>query len=163
MESDFQEKIDVDDYPDWLGNDLINDRLPWEKGFNISFEEFSKKYTLHDSCWIGLFYDVGDCASVTLIINWDAVWLPDSIALSNSEVQEWPFLFIKIAKVKEVSTSDYFNDDYPNWSICDYEIELIDEKQLLIISSCMGGDVEITFLGEMTFLALDRDRKILDI
>ena len=157
-----QEEIDIDDYPSWLGNDLINDGLPWEEGLQISFSEFARKYTLHDSCWIGLFYDVGDRASVILVINWDAVWLPDSIALSNSKVQEWPFLFIKIKKVKEVSTSNYF-DDYDNWSICDYQIESIDKQKLLIISSCMGGDVEITFSGEMTFLALDRDRQALNI
>ena len=152
-----------DDYPLWLGDYLINNKLPWEKGLNISFQEFAQKYTLHDSCWIGLFYDVGDRASAIIIINWDAVWLPDSIALSNFQVQEWPFLFIKIEKVKEISTSDYFNDDYPNWSICDYQIELIDKQQLLIISSCMGGDVEITFSGEIIFLALDCNRNILDI
>jgi len=44
-----QEDIDIDDHPSWLGNDLINDRLPWEKGLQISFSEFTKKYTLHDS------------------------------------------------------------------------------------------------------------------
>ena len=154
---------DIDDYPSWLGNDLINDKLPWDKGLQTNFTEFCKKYTLHDSCWIGLFYDIGDLASVTLVINWDAVWLPNTIALSNSEVQEWPFLLIKIAKVKEVSTSNYFNDDYSNWSICDYQIESIDEQQLLVITSCTGGDVEITFSGDTTFLALDRDRNLLNI
>ena len=158
-----QEEVYIDNYPTWLGNDLINDRLPWEKGLQISFSEFTTKYTLHDSYWIGLFYDVGNLASVIIIINWDAVWLPDSIVLSTSKVKDWPFLIIKIDKVKEVSTSDYFNDDYPNWSICDYQIELIDKKYLLVISSCMGGDVEITFSGETTFLALDRDRNILNI
>lgn len=128
----------------------------------MSFSEFAGKYTLHDSCWIGLFYDVSDRASAILVVDWDAVWLPDSIALSTSEVQEWSFLFIKIEKVKEVSTSDYFDDD-GNWSICDYQIESIDGQQLLIISSCMGGDLEITFSSETTFLALDRDRNILNI
>ncbi len=158
-----QEAIDIDDYPPWLGNDLINDRLPWEKGLNISFSEFSNKYTLHDSCWIGLFYDVGDRASVILAIHWDAVWLRDSIALNNSQIQEWPFLFIKIDKVQEISTSGYFKDDVPHFSICNSQIESINEQQLLVISSCMGGDVEITFLGETTFLALGRDRNILNI
>lgn len=158
-----QDQIDVDDYPSWLGNDLINDRLPWEKGLQLSFAEFSKKYTLHDSCWIGLFYDVGDLASAILAIHWDSAWLPDSIALSNSKVQEWPFLFIKIDKVKEISTSGYFKDDISHFSICNHQIESIDKQKLLVISSCMGGDLEITFLGETTFVALDRDRNILNI
>ena len=158
-----QEEIDIDDYPSWLGNDLINDRLPWGKGLQISFAEFGQKYTLHDSCWIGLFYDVGDRASIILVIHWDAVWLPDLIALSTSKVQDWAFLFIKIDKVKEISTSNYFKDDIPHFSICNHQIESIDEQELLVISSCMGGDLEITFSGETTFLALDSDRNLLNI
>ncbi len=154
---------DDEDYPLWLGDFIIQDKLPWQQGLNISFQEFTKKYTLHDSCWIGLFYDIGHLTSVTLVINWDAVWLPDSIALNTSGVKEWPFLFIKIGKVKEVSVSGYLDHDISHFSICDCQIESIDEKQLFIISSCMGGDVEITFLGDMTFLALDYNKNILNI
>ncbi|MEM9275710.1 MAG: hypothetical protein AAGA80_22535, partial [Cyanobacteria bacterium P01_F01_bin.143] len=62
-----QEKIEDYDYPLWLGDYLIQDKLPWNKGLSIGFQEFQKKYTLHDSCWIGLFYDVGDRATVTLV------------------------------------------------------------------------------------------------
>lgn len=155
-----QEELDVDDYPAWLGNDLINDRLPWEKGLKIDFSEFSEKYTLHDSGWIGSFYDA---ENAIIIVEWDSVWLPDSIALNTSQVREWPFLFIKIENVQSVSISDEFNLDIANWSICGCQIEKIDEKQLLVISNCMGGDVEIIFFGETFFLALDRDRKVLDI
>ena len=70
-------------------------------------------------------------------------------------------LFIKLEQVKEFLTSVYFND-LPHFSICNAEIEPVDEQQLLVISSCMGGDVEITFLGELTFLALNCDRKVLN-
>ena len=91
-----QEEIDIDDYPFWLGKDLIRGRLPWEEGLQINFAEFSKKYTIHDSCWSGLYFDVPNCASVTLTIQWDTHWLPDSIVLSNPDV----YLFIKIEQVQ---------------------------------------------------------------
>ena len=34
-----QGEIDIDDYPSWLGNDLINDLLPWEKGLQKEITE----------------------------------------------------------------------------------------------------------------------------
>ena len=87
--------------------------------------------------------------SFYLLHNWDVL---DSIAVSTSKIKEWPFLFIRIEKVKEVSTRGYIESDISNFAICGHEIELIENRNLLVISSCMGGDVEITFLGEVTFL-----------
>jgi len=66
-------------------------------------------------------------------------------------------------KVQSVSISDKFNFDIANWIICGCQIEEIDAKQFLVISNCMGGDLEIIFSGETNFLALDRDHKVLDI
>lgn len=152
-----------DDYPVWLGDYLINDKFPWHKGLNTSFQEFQKKYTLHDSYLISLYYDMCDTASGIIAIHWDAVWLPDSIALSTSIVAEYPFLLIKIGEVREVSTSGYFNLKDGYFTIYNAQIESIDKRQLLIISSCLGGNVEITFLGDVIFLGLDRDLNILFI
>ena len=159
MNQEVIENIDDDDYPLWLGDSIIQDKLPWEQGLNISFKEFSKKYTLHDSGWIGLFYNVRNKTSVTLVIDWDTFWLPDNITLKQGRV----FLLIKIKKVVEVSTPRDFDDDNPHCCILSYEIESIDEQQLFIISSCMDGDVEITFLGDMSFLALDENKSVLAI
>ena len=106
-----------------------------------------------------MFYNVRDRASVIIIIDWDVVWLPDEIAGDDSTV----FLAIKIDKVSEVSTSGYLETDLPHFAICETEIESVGDRQLLIISSCMGGDVEITFLGKMTFLALDSNQSLLKI
>jgi hypothetical protein len=150
---------EFEDYPLWLGNSIIQNKLPWKEGLNISFKEFDELYTLHDSGWIGLFYDVGNIGSVILAIDWDVVWLPSSVKRTNSVI----FLFIRIDKVKEISTSGYIDNNIPHFVICDYQVESIEEQKLLIISSCMGGDVEITFSGEVIFLALDRDCNVLKI
>lgn len=154
-------EIDIEDYPQWMGDYVIDDKLPWEQGLSVDFEEFQKKYTLHDSVWIGLFYNVGSDASVTLVIQWDAFWIPEEISKSTSKVDEWPFLFIKIKKVTEVSTAGY--SDIPQTAICGCEIEPIGDRYLLIISGCSGGDVAITFSGNTIFLALDCNQNILDI
>ena len=153
------EEVEIDPYPSWLGNDLINHKLPWEKGLQIGFSEFSKTYTIHDSCWTGLYFDVPNCSSAILIIQWDDHWLPDSIILNNSCI----YLLIKLKQVNDVLTSGDFDEYSSQGFICSHEIETVDEQQLLTINSCARGIVEITFSGETTFLALDRDRKIIDI
>lgn len=45
----------------------------------MSFGNFNEQYTLHDSCWIGIFYNIGYEQAITLAIDWDSVWLPDEI------------------------------------------------------------------------------------
>ncbi|MEH2281965.1 MAG: hypothetical protein V7K90_11670 [Nostoc sp.] len=81
-------------YPSWLSQELINNCLPWQSGKNMSFRDFNEQYTLHDSDWIGIFYNIGYEQIITLAIDWDSVWLPDEIkksiiaVLGPCEVQE---------------------------------------------------------------------------
>jgi len=66
-------------YPSWLYQELINNFLPWHEGKRVSFSQFHEQYTLHDSHWIGIFYNVAYEQAVTLAIEWDTVWLPNEI------------------------------------------------------------------------------------
>ena len=92
-------------YPFWY-RELINNLLPWQEGKEITFRDFNKRYTLHDSHWIGIFYDVAYEQAVTLAIVWDAVWLPDKIKESMSVVNEYPYLLIRLTSVDSVSTAN---------------------------------------------------------
>lgn len=67
--------MDDDDpwYPDWLYIKLIEDTLPWDKKSEHSLESFLKKYTLHDSYWVGAFHHVAFDKSVTLAFQWDSL------------------------------------------------------------------------------------------
>jgi hypothetical protein len=150
-------------YPDWLYQSIIEDSLDWNEAEEYSFQEFSEKYTLHDSYWIGLFYDVAYENNLILAIVWDAVWLPDEIAQSTSIVAEWPFLFIKVEDVLQVSTSGYKDIGGISRGVATAEIENVDKKHLLVISDHYGGNVEISFAGKLKFLAMDRNREVLPI
>ena len=150
-------------YPDWLYQSIVEDSLNWDEAKEYSYQEFSEKYTLHDSYWIGLFYDVAYESNLILAIVWDAVWLPDDIARSTSSVGEWPFLFIKVQEVSQVSTSGYKEIGWISRGIATVEIEDIDGKRLLVITDHYGGNVEITFSGRLKFLGVDRTRKVLPI
>ena len=150
-------------YPDWLYQSVIEDTLNWNEAKEYSFREFFEKYTLHDSYWIGLFYDVAYENNLILAIIWDAVWLPDEIARSTSDVTEWPWLFLKIEEVSQVSTSGYKDIGGLQRGIGAAEIGEVDGTNLLVITDHYGGNVEISFTGKSKFLAMDINRKLLPI
>ena len=151
------------EHSDWVYREVVEDTLPWSEAKEYSFQQFSEKYTLHDSVWIGLFYDVAYENNIIMAIIWDAVWLPDEIAQSTSIVAEWPLLFVKIENVSQVSTSGYKDIEGLQRGIGTAEIEEVDGTHLLVISDHYGGNVEISFAGKLKFLATDRNRKVLPI
>ena len=148
---------------DWLYGAVIRDTLPWGEGKGYSFQEFSEKYTLHDSIWVGVFYDVAYEDSAVLAIIWDAVWLPDELTQSTSAVGEWPLLFIKVGGASQVSASGYQDIGGIQRGIAGAEIVKVDGTDLLVVTDHYGGSVEISFTGNLMFLALDRDRRVLPI
>jgi hypothetical protein len=151
-------------FPDWLYEAIVEDFLPWESAKNYSYEEFAEKYTLHDSLWIGLFANVTYEDAAILAIIWDAVWLPDEIAQSTSDVLDWPFLFLKVEKINQILTRNYQDIGGSNRGISDAELSTLgDGKKTLIITDHYGGEVEVTFSGEIKFLGLDREKKVLPI
>ena len=158
-----KEDFDELDYPAWVYRGLVEDYLPWEQGRKINFTEFNKKYTLHDSYWIGIFFNVAYDQTATLAIQWDAVWLPDEVAKSTSIVNDWPYLFIQLKKIEEFSTSNYGDIGGLPRSISGCEFEEIDGKKFLAIDDVFGGQINIVYQGEETFLAMGKDQRILSI
>lgn len=151
------------EHSDWVYREIVKDTLPWGEGKEYSFRQFSEKYTLHDSVWVGLFYDVAYENNIILTIIWDAVWLPDEIARSTSTVAEWPLLFVRVEDVSRVSTSGYKDIGGLQRGIGTAEVAEVDGTHVLVISDHYGGNVEISFSGKLKFLAMDRNRKVLAI
>jgi hypothetical protein len=156
-----EEDFDELDYPAWVYRELVEDCLPWERGRKINFTEFNKKYTLHDSGWIGIFLNVAYDKTATLAIRWDAVWLPDEIAKSTSIVSDWPYLFIQLTNIEQFSTSNYVDLGGLPRSISGCEFEEIDGKKFLAIDDVFGGQINIIYQGEENFLAMEKDRRVL--
>jgi hypothetical protein len=158
-----QEDFDELDHPNWLYRELVEDYLPWEQGRKINFTEFNKKYTLHDSGWIGIFFNVAYEQTATLAIRWDAVWLPGEIAKSTSIVSDWPYLFIQLKNIEQFSPSNYDDIGSLPRSISGCEFEEIDGKKFLAIDDVFGGQINIIYQGEEIFLAMEKDKRILSI
>ncbi len=157
---DFDEE---DYYPSWLGQALLTNDLPWNDAKTWTIQEFLSVYTLHDSYWVNLIYDVANDNEVTLVIMWDAVWLPDEIAKSTALVNDWPLLFIKLEGIRQVSTQGYEQVPNVHRGIAKTEIEETDRKKVFVIHDHFCGNVEIVFEGEAHFLALNTKREFLKI
>jgi hypothetical protein len=158
-----QDDFDELDHPDWVYKELVEDYLPWEQCRRINFMEFNKKYTLHDSGWIGIFFNVAYEKTAILAIRWDAVWLPDDIAKSTSIVNDWPYLFIQLKNIEQFGTSNYDDVGSLPRSISGCEFEEIDGKKFLTIDDVFVGKLTIIYQGEETFLAMEKDKRILSI
>jgi hypothetical protein len=159
LEDDFDEL----DHPDWLYRELVEDCLPWQQGQKMTFKEFDKKYTLHDSGWIGIFFNIAYERTATLAIQWDAFWLPNDIKQSTSVVADWPYLFIQLSGIEQVSLNNYIDIMGSPRTIAICEFEEIEGKKFLAIDDVYGGQINIIYQSEETFLAIEKNKCVLAI
>lgn len=158
-----QDNQEAEYFPKWLGSALLYDDLPWDKSTEYSVPTFLDKYTLHDSLWVNLFYDVANDNEVVLIIFWDAVWLPEEIKKGGTFIGDWPLLFIKLKNIRQVSTLGYEHVSNIHRGIGTAECEEIEGKKIFVIHDHYGGSVEIVFEGTSHFLALNEQKEHLKI
>jgi hypothetical protein len=151
-------------HPDWLFRRLIEHELPWDKKPDLNIETFLTKYTLHDSYLIGIFSHDYLEQRATLAFEWDPVWLPDEIAKSSPTLEGWLYLFIKIDKVDQISSSKLnIGDANSPRPIAGAWLEVIEGRKYLAIQDIYGGQVDIIFSGDVSFLAIEPNERILNI
>lgn len=149
--------------PAWFYQDWVEGDLPWDQGKQMSFDQFHSKYILHDSIWLGLFYEIAFRQTLSLAIHWDAIWIPDEIYPSSSTVCDWPYLFIRIEQAYSVTTDNYGDLTDMQRSIFTSENIVISDQNLLAIDDVYGGKLSITYKGPVTFLAIDPAKSIISI
>lgn len=150
-------------FPAWLSSGIVEDTLPWDRGVTLELPEFLKRFTLHDSYYIGLFYNLAYSDSCLLAFQWDPVWLPDGLAPATGLVEDWPFLFIHLHKVQQCRTFDY--EDYVdiNRAIETADFKETNGEKQLFIGDAFGGKLQLSFTGDARFLALDKNGKALKL
>jgi hypothetical protein len=154
--------VDSEYYPAWLGQSILWDEFPWEAARTCKVQEFLEQFTLHDSEWVTIYHDFAYENQSTLVIQWDAVWLPDEIAKSTSVVSDWPLLLIKLEGVKQISTLGHEKIGGTR-GISTAEVEEVENKIVFVIHDHYGGSVEIVFDGAAHFLALNRNKQPLKV
>lgn len=154
---------DEDYHPNWLYKNLVEDELPWDKKSNLDLEKFFEKYTLHDSFWIGIFHHVAFDKTVTLAFQWDSVWIPDEVKEGSSTAAEWPFLFVQLEGVKEVTKANFDDLSGINRALGGAEIMTLENDSHLAIDDVYGGQTNIVFNGKQSILALNPDSTLLKV
>jgi hypothetical protein len=150
-------------HPNWLYKNLVEDNLPWDKKSGYRLDDFLNKYTLHDSIWIGIFHHLAYANYITLAFKWDSFWLPNEIIERSSQVADWPYLFVQLDKVIEVTTTNFSDIDGINRAIGSSETIQLEGVTQLAIDDVFGGQVTISFKGTPSILALTAKGSVLRI
>jgi hypothetical protein len=147
----------------WVASAIVNGDLPWNSALRISFEEFSKKYTLHDSTWVGIFADVAYDKSLVLAFKWDSVWLPEGIYHPSERVANWPILFIRIPNSLSLTLEKFSDIERMQRGVGRASVVADSKGRSLIIEDHYGASVVIVFQGDFEFLALDNKKTVIKI
>jgi len=92
--------------PDRLATLLAQEALPWNEGEEWHIDEFLRAFTLHDSHWFGLQFDVAWDGSATAAIGFDPIWNKMGEE-PTSTCANWPTLFIRFPDTSRVSKENY--------------------------------------------------------
>lgn len=172
--------------PQWLGRSLLcEELLPWKSAKEINMSEFLKQYSIHDSYWITLSLNLDPYNAGTLVIRWDYQMgsLKHTISAKRQEGGENPDPFEVLRKIRPLNATllikfehienvailpddgTVFNYPYGMYFAGIYRgsVEEREGKQVLEILSNLGGIVTIVFIGKTFFLALDDDKKIIEL
>jgi hypothetical protein len=145
-------------YPEWLGRCILENQLPWHLGQSQSLTQFQKKYTLETSLWIGAFSDWAYGPAMTLVFNWEPYHQnPESDRTHPTTAEPWLFLLVQINRVQQVKTHGYA--PLLTGVALQRSIHHVTQTgNTLRIEDFYGAIVEITFRGDLVFLALDADQ-----
>ncbi len=145
-------------YPEWLGRCILENQLPWHVGQSQCLSQFQKKYTLEKSLWIGAFSDWAYGPMMTLVLNWEPYHQnPESDRTHPTTAEPWLFLLIQISHVEQVKTCGY--EPLLTGVTLQRSIHHVTQTgKTLRIEDFYGAIVEITFYGELVFLALDSEQ-----
>lgn len=67
----------------------------WKSAQSGSLIRFWEQYTLHDSSWIGAWFDPLHEQAI-LAFRWDTIWTENRVPYPGSEVARWPTLLIRL-------------------------------------------------------------------
>ena len=91
-----------DYYPAWLGHDLLEGTIPWERSYSTTMPTLLSHYTLHDSSWITFVACNEDGCGVAVILL-DAYW--NKVPYQTEELAVWPILLIRFDRLFAVPYS----------------------------------------------------------
>lgn len=161
-------------YPAWLYEAIIEDDFKWEDSTRMTLEEFHREFTFHDSLWIGMYQDIQYTNDALLVFDWDMVWLPQRIkSKSNSKLNNDKnkvcndfgdlFLVIKIKDIKQINVDGYKDIGQLQRGVSKSDFIKHDDDWIFLIEDQYGGEVQITYNGNIHFMFLTENKEIIKI
>lgn len=77
-----------------LALQIVEEYLPWDRSTQMHMDAFLRRYTLHDSYWIGMQMGCAYGDVAVAVIRFDPVW-NSSLSKPISWVADWPLLFLR--------------------------------------------------------------------
>lgn len=146
-----------------LARRFMDGDLPWERSVELHIDSFLKRYTLHDSDWIGLFTDCAFEDSAVAMICFDPVW-NSSLSTPTSVCADWPLLFLRFRYVSVIHLSGFKNSEGTQRGISSVAVEYISEEEVrTVISDHYGASVSVQHFPLVDALVLSPDEKVLEL
>lgn len=146
-----------------LAHAVLDDSLPWNHSLQSHIDAFLQKYTLHDSCWIGLHAYCGWEDAAVAIVSFDPVWNP-SVSTPTSHVADWPLLFIRFNSVNTIRMVGFRDIGGTQRGISDVSVRhMSDEEAVTTILDHYGATVSFQHFPLINALAMSSDGVVIDL
>jgi len=130
--------------PESIAKDIAQEAIRWDEAQTFSMSDFLKRYTLHDSNWLGLHADTAWDGDATAIISFDPIWNKTGTP-ATSWCPDWPVLLIRFPSVASVMLANYKDIGGIQRGIGSAETETMNDGAVItVIEDHYGGEVTIT-------------------
>jgi hypothetical protein len=85
---------------------LAQEALPWDQAEEWEFDSFLNVFTLHDSLWLALQFDVAWAGAATAAIAFDPIWNKMDVQ-ATSTCAGRPTLFIRFPNIAQICKANY--------------------------------------------------------
>ncbi|MEM9482208.1 MAG: hypothetical protein AAGA83_00800 [Cyanobacteria bacterium P01_F01_bin.116] len=148
--------------PRWLCENILIGTLPWHQGICQTYSQFNHAFTLHDAYLLGTYQSSEAYGETVLCFLWDSLWLPEAV---RQQAKEPVFLLVKTSKTLGIALSEGTlpkSEKRPQ-KILKVEHVEVEDQTVLVIDDTQNNTLTVVFSGQLCFLAMDSDQRVLDL
>ena len=146
-----------------LAIQLTEDTLPWDRSTQMHVETFHKRYTLHDSYWIGMHSNCAWGDSAIAVIIFDPVW-NSSVSTPTSQVADWPLLFLRFNCVSSIRFAGFRDVGGVQRGISGADSKNISEEEAVtVIDDHYGASVSLQHFPLVDLLVMSAKGDLISV
>lgn len=146
-----------------IASQIVEGALRWDQGTNVDIIRFLKRFTLHDSMWIGLYTECAWQDTSVAVIQLDPVW-NSSVSTPTSFVADWPLLFLRFSCISAIHLAGFSNIGGTQRGISGANAKFLSgEETMTEISDHYGGSVRLHHFPLIDALALSPEGLVLKL